>query len=433
MLLLATGAFFSCKKEEGNIVIEGQGDGTQYQLIRTETFDLSSRTVMEDSLPGNGLSYTLIGNMTDALLGNTRASAYAASALLEPSADFPNTLNPDSAVLYIPILDALNFYGERNSNQLWKICPLVIPIDASKVYYQTSTFEHDNSLASYYNGKIFSGKYDSMRYKKGNISLHPGVRIKLSMEMAKKLMQMPKAAYQSNEGLNSSFPGLAILPQDNNLASGKGGIGVYDLAGENTLGSRACIMLYYSDTSTFVFTFSNKNRVVTVGTTGPFPQSVRSQLQFPDQSYNTTYVQALNGVKTQLRMPKLFDLVKDGNIAINKAQVVFYIDKASVDNNFFAPLRLNLFRPSSAGSRRNYLLKDAGTAAFGGIYDAVNGTYTFNITRHIQDVLNSYVNEGKDINYGLFLTHPTAEPVMAGRVAIDHSKTKLIVTYTKLN
>jgi hypothetical protein len=244
---------------------------------------------------------------------------------------------------------------------------------------------------------------------------------------------MPKAAYQDDASLNTSFEGLAILPQDNDLPAGKGGVGVFDLAGENPIGSRAAIMLYYDDTSTFVFTFAGTSRIITKGSTGPFPTSVNQQLAQPGGDFTTTYVQALNGVKSHIQLTDLFNLVQDGNVAINKAEIIFTVDKSSVSTNFFAPVRLNLFRPTNASSQRNYLLRDAGSASFGGTYDESKGTYTFSVTRHIQDVLNAYKLDGKDINYGLYLTHPTAEPVLAGRVAIDQTKTRLVVTYTKLN
>jgi hypothetical protein len=67
------------------------------------------------------------------------------------------------------------------------------------------------------------------------------------------------------------------------------------------------------------------------------------------------------------------------------------------------------------------------------VYNEIDGSYTFRITRHVQDVMNAWYLNGKDINYGLYLAVPTAEPVLAGRAAIDQSRTVIRVTYTKLN
>lgn len=432
-LLFITGAFFSCKKKDGNIIIDGQGDEAGYQIERADTFTLLTSTIREDSLPANGLPYCLIGTMTDPLLGKTTANAFATLTLLEPMADFPNTETPDSAVLFIPIIDGLNFYGDRLSEQEWAVYPLISQIAANTVYYQHARPVVDKGVASLYKGRIFSATRDSIRYNKGKLEVHPGIRIRLSNAMAAKLMQMPKQAYQSDEELNKHIPGIAIMPQDNDLPAGKGGIGVYDLAGGGDLGVRAHIMLYYRDTQNFVFTFTGASRIVTTGQTGPWPAAVRNQLDQDSQSFPVTYVQSLGGLKTRIRIPYLTALVKDKNVAINKAQIVFYTDPASVSTDFPAPLRLNLFRPYNGGSRRNYLLSDGTSASFGGIYDQKSGSYTFNITRHIQDVMNAKALEGKDLNYGLYLTVPTAEPVLATRAAIDHTRTKLVITYTKLN
>lgn len=431
-LLFITGAFFSCKKREGNVIIDGQGDGGNYVISRSDTFTVLGRTIREDSLPGNGLPYNLIGVMTDPLLGTTIANTYAASTLFEPSSDFPNTRTPDSAVLYIPIIDGLNFYGDRTANQKWNIYPLKAKLESNTVYYQNSKFSVETSKPSSYTGKIFSTKHDSVRYKKGKIQMRPGIRIRLSTDMAKTLMQMPKDAYQSDDNLNKYFPGIAILPENTDLPPGKGGIGVYDLVGSGSIQTRANIMLYYSDTETFVFTLSGSSKTVTTGNTGPYPSQVQEQLN-SSKHHTVTYVQSLSGLKTLSTLPYLFNLVSDKNIAVNKAQITFYVDPNSVSSDFPAPVRLNLFRPPSATSKRNFILTGGNSVNFGGWYDEKSKSYSFNITRHIQDVLNAYALDKQNLNYGLFLAVPTAEPVMAARAAIDHSRTKLVITYTKLN
>ncbi|MCC7298720.1 MAG: DUF4270 family protein [Bacteroidia bacterium] len=432
-LLFIAGAFFSCKKKSGNIVIDGQGEGAVYGVIQTDTLTLLTSTVLEDSLPANSLAYSLIGSMSDPLLGKTTASAYATALLYEPSSDFPNTEEPDSAVLFIPIIDGLNFYGNKSSQQVWDIYPLNSIIDGSKVYYQGYSPVIDGSMKTTFVGPIYKTRYDSVNYKKTKLNFHPGLRIKLSSAVAKKLMQMPKEAYQSDENLNKYFPGIAVVPQDVDQPAGKGGIGVFSFAGSTVLGDRANIFLYYRDTQTFAFTFSGTNRTITKGNTGPYPAAVQQQLLNPKKSYNTTYVQSLQGVKTHIQIPYLLNLTVSENVAINKAEIVFYIDKTQINSDFPAPPRLNLFRPAYPNSLRNFLLRDAGNSTFGGVYNEAKGTYTFIITRHIQDMMNSWHLDGKNENYGLFLTVPTGEPVLAARTAIDHTKTKLRITYTKLN
>jgi hypothetical protein len=61
------------------------------------------------------------------------------------------------------------------------------------------------------------------------------------------------------------------------------------------------------------------------------------------------------------------------------------------------------------------------------------GTYTFTITKHLQNILGAKKFYNENLNLGLYLAVPSDQPVSGARVAIDHSKTKLLITYTKLN
>lgn len=418
------------------MIIDGQGAGVEYTVAQTDTLTILTRSVLEDSLPANELPYSMIGIMTDPLLGKTSASLYASLLIYEPSSDFPNTLEPDSAVLFIPTIDGLNFYGDRNTKQSWKIFPLKTAINGSAVYYQGAPPEVDRSIFTSYYGTIYRNKYDSVNYKNSKIELRPGIRIKLSAEMAKMLMQMPKSAYQSDAGLESAFKGIAIEPQDVDLPAGKGGIGIFGPSSTLTsLSTRGHVMLYYSDSQTFTFTFAAKNKLITSGKTGPYPANAREQIQNPDKSYLITYVQGLSGLKTYIQYPYLLDLLGQGNVAINKAEIVFSVEKSDNSLDFFAPIRLNLFQPAYKNSRRNYLLTDSkgGITGFGGIYNETAGTYTFNITQHVQEIVSAWHLNGNNINNGLYLTVPTAEPVLPARASINHAKTRLKITYTKLN
>jgi hypothetical protein len=119
-------------------------------------------------------------------------------------------------------------------------------------------------------------------------------------------------------------------------------------------------------------------------------------------------------------------------VAIHKAEIAFSVK--NYDEFFFAPPRLSLFKPFSKSSNRNFLIEDAVTSTnYGGNYDESDGTYTFDITRHVQNILNSQYFNGIDTNDGLLLAVPTDQPVIGARCVIDHSKTKIHITYSKPN
>lgn len=441
LLLLS---WVACKPESGNISLEGQGNANQLTLYRSDTFSVYASTVSEDSLPGNGLSYALLGAMNDPMLGPSRASIFASISLIEPNNDFPNSKDPDSAVLFIPVVEGLNFYGNRSTEQVLRVYPLLEDIESGKTYYQQLPPSYDASVYSEYRGTLFSLYRDSLAYRKTKLAPESGLRITLSAEMAKKLMSLPKSAYTTNDELAKYFPGIAIVPQNTDLAPGNGGFGVFDLHTIGSMAYRAKILLYYDDTSTFVFGFDGKSQTATSGNVGPHPSAVTLQTNNPNAHYPQTYVQALGGLKTWLRFPSIYNLIQNGNVAINKAELVLQTSQwLSNSHTFYPAPRLNLFQPLSVGqdgsgnltifSDRNALIEDGTSNGFGGIYNESNQTYRFTITRHLQNLLNRSWFNSIDYNGGLFLCVPSDQPVLGARSVIDHSKTKLIITYTKPN
>ncbi len=427
------GGFVSCQKREGNIILPGQNTGNQLSISISDTFPLRFQTVDEDSLPGNGLSYCLVGAVNDPVLGPSKASMYADLSLIEPNSNFPNTMTADSAVLFIPTVDGLNHYGNRNYPMELGIYPLSQKIESGKTYYQNDSVTIDRSIQTTYIGPMNNTYSDSLSYRKTKLKPYNGLRVKLSAEMAQKLMSLPKEAYETNDGLDKHFQGIAIIPEKTHrIESGEGCFTVFDVHNILSLDYRAKILLYYGDTNTFIFGFTGKNQTINRGETGTYPSWVSEQLKHPDSTYNKTYCQALSGVKTRIQMPQLFDLIANKNVAINNAYIEFSV--TDYNEYFFTAPRMSLFQPVNANSKRNFLIEDAASLSnYGGVYNSSTGTYRFIITRHVQNMLNSKFFNDIDKNWGLYLAVPSDQPVIGARSVIDHSKTKLHITYTKLN
>ncbi len=424
--------FAACDREQGNIVIDGQGQGNQMGLNITDTLSLVGSTIDEDSLPAKGLSYALVGEVNDPVFGRSKSSLFADLNLVEPNNNFPNTKEPDSAVLFIPAIAGLQHYGDRNFIHRLKIAPITENISSDSVYFQTQSFPVDENLATYYNGQLINEYNDSVNYRKIKLAPYNGIKIKLSSDFAKFLMNMPKDAYETNANLDKYFKGLAIIPENSQLSSGQGSFAVWDIQNVISTSYRAKIMLYYDDTSTFLFSFSGKSNAVSQGTTGPYSGELATQLNNPHQNYNRTYAQALGGVKTKITIPYLYNLIADGNIAIQKAEIEFF--PVDYTENYFVPPRLNLYKPLNGGSTRNYLLKDALVLSnYGGSYNTKTRSYKFEITRHLQEVINDSVFSSLNTNLGLYLAIPADQPVIGARAIFDHTKTKLHLIYTKPN
>ncbi len=423
---------FSCEKKEGNISIDGQGNANQLNLLVTDTLTFKAFTIDEDSILGTGLSYSLLGKLNDGLLGESTASIFAQLSLIEPKSNFPNTEEPDSAVLFIPAVNGLNHYGNRNYEHTIRIETLTEGFESGKLYYQNNSLATDNSKSTVYNGQLINEYNDSIRFRKGKLRAYNGLKIKLSQEMAKQLMSLPTEAYENNDNLVKYLKGIAIQPISGGIPSNDGSMCVFDLNNVISTAYRAKILLYYQDTQTFIFGFSGSSKILNFGKTGPYSTEVNTQLNNPGIHYDQTFAQALSGVKTKIEIPYLSNLINNGNVAINKATIEFFIKDYS--EGFFAPPRMNLYRPVNRFSNRNFLILDAlNTSTYGGTYDPIRKSYKFTITRHIQSILNEKFFEDNDVNLGLYLAVPSDQPVIGARCVIDQSKTKIHITYSKPN
>lgn len=424
-------SFSSCKKQDGNVIIEGQ-NLENLGIFRTDTITLEARTIDEDSMPGNNLSYLVLGSMNDPLFGPSSSSIYAKTKIIEPINAFPNTIEPDSALLFIPMVGNNNFYGNKNTIQTLKINPLAESFNSSKIYFQSNTLKVNQNIESVYRGVLYKESIDSIGYQKKKMKLPNGILIKLSKEFAQYLQSMPAEAYQTTEGLNKYLKGICISPESSDLPPGEGGVGVFDINNEFSLSDRAKILLYYNDTSTFVFGFDGKLNSLNHSENGPYTPEIIAQLNNPNPQ-SITYIQSMNGLKTWIKIPYLSNLAKDGNIAVNRAEITFHLQPNSFNTSYYAPPRLNLFQPLNDSNFRNSLTRDGATSGYGGILYEGSNYYKFDITRYIQHILTTQVNTGKNINNGLLLTIPTDAPVTGSRAIIDNSKTKLIITYVKPN
>ena len=106
MLLL-----FACKRQEGNIVLDGQGNAGQMQLFTTDTLSLSAVTVQEDSLPGNNIRYVLLGSMNDPLIGTISPGHTHSVVYWNPPQTSPTPKNRTQPFYLFPLLTDLIFTG----------------------------------------------------------------------------------------------------------------------------------------------------------------------------------------------------------------------------------------------------------------------------------------------------------------------------------
>jgi hypothetical protein len=178
------------------------------------------------------------------------------------------------------------------------------------------------------------------------------------------------------------------------------------------------------------------------------PNAANLTTQLADTSrthnYATTYIQAMAGVKTKITTPYIMNLIKNGPISINKAELVVKVDASTLKDNgntYTPPASVLLFGINDDGT--SYVLSDLIQAPYyyyGG-YNAGTIEYTLNISRYIQQLLDK-----RHSNNGLYLLVPhVAGATTASRAVVgggaplnaDGSpntyQMKLNITYTKIH
>ena len=243
--------------------------------------------------------------------------------------------------------------------------------------------------------------------------------------------------YVDNAAFSSVLKGLYITIKDSVTAviTGKkrGSIVYFDLNSSNST-----VSLYYhyglikleSLKYNFIISEAEKFSHFEHNYTGTDVEAHLGAL--PTKDTTMIYVSTMAGVKTKIDIPNIKDLTKDGSVSINKAELIFTIEDGTDVNFADALSSLSLVGINSSGDAVFLLDALEGIDHYGGILvdDGTYKTYTFNITRHIHQLVYNTT-----IDYGMYLI-ANASTTSANRVVISSEnslgfKIKLEITYSK--
>ena len=142
------------------------------------------------------------------------------------------------------------------------------------------------------------------------------------------------------------------------------------------------------------------------------------------------YLQPTGGTKVKINIPSLAKWKDSTQYVISKASIVFYVDTLTTDpHRFTIPNYLYLKYLDNTGVETFPKDSQLSSTYYGGIYDASTASYTFNITRHLEQIIKKEV-----VSTSFYLVHPdrNGSPY---RVVLKGGKSsrpiKLIVKYTR--
>lgn len=416
----------SCEKKE-EIGFEVQPPEDKITVGFGDSCGLTAYTVRDDSVRTDETLLNLMGSYHDPVFGTSTAGFYVQFRLSDNNVSFGTNPVVDSIVLCLEYDGG--YYGDLTTVQSARVFEVNETFLIDSNYYSSDRFECNST--DLYTGHFKPNLKDSVFVD--TLAYPPQLRLRLNNSLAQKFLNASTTELSDNPNFLLFFKGLYVVADP---VSVNGAVINFDLLSANS----KLVMYYHNDaydTLTYNFVINeNSARVNTFDHYGYSGASHSLQMQIAGDTVRgeqNLYLQGMCGLKTYIRLPDLRPLLNNGNVVINKAELII-TPTPSLLNSYAQPDQLTLSMINEDGSLSYLPDQYYGTAYFGGTYNTSNGDYRFNIATYIQYLVR-YFDEyvGKGLYLGL-----SGSAINAGRLALNGPKTsssnlRLEITYTKLN
>jgi hypothetical protein len=380
-----------------------------------DTFSLIIRTELIDSIPSYNFTQDLIGCYKDGITGKTIASTYFNFRLPSATIKLPTSININSVTLNLRYSGLTNYFGNITERQSFNIYEISQKLKSDSIYYSTYKPAYSTSV----------GKWSGVMNPADTI-LH----ITLTNDFGKKLLSGNAGQLSTNDSFQNFFRGLAIVPEDKVFT----GAIVYFLLNH----TQTTLSVKYNDTGIVIFPINGYSVRFSNFTHDYSGSIIKTQLNNPKAEYSDLPIQPMSGTKITIKLPYLKHLVDlNALISIHKAEITFPLDLNS-PYNANVPKSLLLLKTDTANKFVSIIDHDYENY-FGGLLNSSKTSYSFVITRYIQQLLQEYVKDPNYIDkYTLTLIIPSDNPITAAPVIlknIDASGNKLVklkLWYSKL-
>ncbi len=414
---------FSCKKE-GKLVPDFDTGNLAIHYVDTFAIKTSLDTVLP--LVTDASIYHLLGLYNDPIFGPVSSSIYSQVLLTGLNVDFGGTVsNPNILDSLVLNLSYAGLYGNPSSPMTVEVYQLNAVLDKDKIYHSDTIIPHKDALLA---TKTFVPNTSA------------GLRIKLPNSLGNAILT--NDPYADNLAFTSLLNGLYITVKESvtstTIPQKSGSIAYFNM---NTTATK--VTLYYHE----LYKKSQQNELgngvqkqydFIISEAEKFSHFEHNYLgtdieahlnNLPTRDSTLTYVSTMAGVTTILSFPNIKDLAKQGAVIINKAELVLTIEP-SIEDGYEEPLS-SLSLAGRDVNGESFFLPDflEGPEHFGGTWDEATDTYTFNITRHIHNLIHS-----TSPDYGMYLL-ATGSSISANRVVLGSEnhpirKIQLKITYS---
>jgi hypothetical protein len=226
VLLCAT----SCKKKDNALGKDILDNDAYLYGTTTDTFDILSYTIEEDSIITDNAANVVLGSYNDPVFGKFDASFYTQIRLagINPNFGDPSTISIDSFVL---ALKYVGYYGDLQP-QTFEVYELNEDLNIDSTYYAfTTKTTKPTNLVPLGLGTITPDPINKTIV--GGDSLNPQLRIPLDTNLARSLIleaTSGSATFSSNEAFLSYFKGIKIKTNNGSQSPGNGGAFYFNLS-----------------------------------------------------------------------------------------------------------------------------------------------------------------------------------------------------------
>lgn len=432
----------ACNSEQNDL---GLGILPDEDLINVRNISVSDKiasyTFTENGIISNKASTNLLGTLNDPVFGKTTAN-YATQFRLTSFPDFGTNAVVDSVRLY---LFYRNIYGDTITTQHIKVYEMetLLNADPDAEYTQDidlKSMASDIPLAEFdYTPKV---ELDSATQDTN----YQMLTIPLDIALGEKLINADSLDMVSNDAFLQYFKGLLLESAD---VSGEGSLVTLHTASSSSFQGSALLVYYNNDENTILLEededpdtlsqayliteFSARVSELKHDYTGaPF----LADLDQEEEESDLIYVQPTGGLKSRITVSGLESWKDSTNMGINKAEIIFHVDTIASDIHNYPPpsqLMFTFVAPDEEEYRPiDYFFNPL---FYGGVLDTSDYTYTFNITQHVQRIIDVTDPDDDDFvgNQGFFLT-TGRRPDIANRVILKGAKqdgVDMRITYSK--
>lgn len=393
------------------------GASVIYSRNYEEKGTIKSFTYSDEKIRVDHPTTNFVGSFNDPIFGRTEGN-FAAQLRITSNPDFDPAATLDSLVLRLTYKE---IYGDTATVQTLKIYEMLGDLDFDAKYMSTFNLKALAS-ANPIGTTNFIPKFKTDSANTDTVAQY--VRFRLDPTVGNRLLKMDSLKMVSNEEFLKHFKGIYVEATPVNRKGTLIGI---------TPTSTAMGIYYHTatkDSLFFIYNVSANSANIAAFDHNYLKSEFISHMNQEVIQDSLIYVQPTGGTKAKINIPSLDKWKDSSRYIIDKASIVFYVDTLASDlDRFHIPPRVYLKYMDSTGTEVFPRDSELSSYYYGGYYDSSTGSYTFNITSHLQQIIKKEVE-----TTSFYLVHSDRSGT-ASRVVLKSGNSsqpiKLQVKYTR--